>query len=57
MQVLLTYQRTPSSRIELPTVHFDNAGYNVTLTLYNLMLTSQKPCLQITSVIAAKQTA
>ena len=55
--VPLTYQRTPSSRSELHTVHFNNAGDNVTLTLYNMMLTSQKPCLQITSVIAAKQTA
>ena len=38
-------------------IYFDKAGDNVTLTLYKVLLTSQKPCLQITSVIAAKQTA
>ena len=26
-------------------IYFDNAGDNVTLTLYNVTLTSQKPCL------------
>ena len=25
-------------------IYFDNAGYYVTLTLYNVTLTSQKPC-------------
>ena len=25
-------------------IYFDNAGDNVTLTLYNVTLTSQKPC-------------
>ena len=25
-------------------IYFDNAGENVTLTLYNVTLTSQKPC-------------
>ena len=37
-------------------MYFDNAGQNVTLTLYNVTLTSQKSCLSTkTSVIAAKQ--
>ena len=26
-------------------IYFDNAGDNMTLTLYKVMLTSQKPCL------------
>ena len=26
-------------------IYFDNAGDNMTLTLYNVMLTSRKPCL------------
>ena len=26
-------------------IYFDNAGDNVTLTLYNVTLTTQKPCL------------
>ena len=36
-------------------IYLNNAGDNVTLTLYNVTLTSQKPCKQITSVIAAKR--
>ena len=38
-------------------IYFHNAGDNVTLTLYNLTLTSQNHVNTITSVIAAKQTA
>ena len=62
---LLTCFRSANSANSVETDHgcisriyFDNAGDNVTLTLYNDMLTSQKPYLHtITSVIAAKQTA
>ena len=36
---------------------FDKVGDNVTLTLYNVTMTSQKPFNSITSVIEAKQTA
>ena len=38
-------------------IYFDNAGDNVTLTLYTVTLMSQKPCNTIASVIAAEQTA
>ena len=37
-------------------IYFDNSGDNVTLTLYNVTLTSQNHLNTITSVIAAKQT-
>ena len=35
-------------------IYFDNAGDNVTLTLYNVTLTSKKHVNTITGVIAAK---
>ena len=56
----------PISRISVESDHgctsriyedFDNAGDNVTLTLYNLTLMSQKHVNTITNVIASKQTA
>ena len=37
-------------------IYFDNAGDNVTLTLYNVTLTSQHSVNTMISVIAAKQT-
>ena len=37
-------------------IPFDDAGDNVTLTLYNVTLTSQNHVNTITSVIAANQT-
>ena len=37
-------------------IYFDNAGDDVTLTLYNVTLTSQNHVTPITSVIAAKET-
>ena len=37
-------------------IFFDNAGDNVTLTLYNVTLTSQKHVNTLTNVIAAEQT-
>ena len=38
-------------------IYFNNANDNMTLTLYNVTLTSRKPFITITSVIAGKQTA
>ena len=46
--------REANSGVQPSRIYFHNAGDNMTLTLYNLTLTSWKP---ITSVIAAKQTA
>ena len=45
-----TYRPIPRNSVEsehgcTSRIYFDNAGNNMTLTLYNVTLTSRKPCL------------